>query len=200
MATLDQHIGTLMAPLQAQSAQLESIPGVERMAARDILAEMGMDLSRFGDAARLASWHGVWPGTQESAGKRPRGKTCKGNRYRRRVLVQWAWGARQTPPFLGRPLRHLEVRIGQKKAALALAHTIRVIVSHLLALGTSYAEARYDPWNPRQAARERQRAIKALERLGSTVTGERAASSSGRHRIASSSGRGLPCVPKKGRA
>jgi transposase len=66
------------------------------------------------------------------------------------------------------------IRIGKKKAALAIAHKILVIVYHLLALGTSY-ETRYDQWNPRQEAGERQRAIKALERLGYTVTVERAA-------------------------
>ena len=75
----------------------------------------------------------------------------------------------------GRTFRRLEVRIGKKKAALAIAHKILVIVYHLLALGTSYEETRYDQWNPRQEARERQRAIKALERLGYTVTVERAA-------------------------
>jgi hypothetical protein len=68
-----------------------------------------------------------------------------------------------------------EVRLGKKKAALAIAHKILVIVYHLLAAGTSYEETRYDQWNPRQEARERQRAIKALERLGYTVTVERAA-------------------------
>ena len=93
----------------------------------------------------------------------------------RRVLVQCAWGARKMPTFLGRTFRRLEVRIGKKKAALAIAHKILVIVYHLLALGTSHEEARYDQWNPRQEARERQRAIKALERLGYTVTVERAA-------------------------
>ena len=67
------------------------------------------------------------------------------------------------------------MRLSKKKAALAIAHKILVIVYHLLALGTSHEEARYDQWNPRQEARERQRAIKALERLGYTVTVERAA-------------------------
>ena len=66
-------------------------------------------------------------------------------------------------------------RIGKQKTARAIAHTILVIVSHLLALGTSYEETRYDQCNPRQEARERQRALKALERLGYTVTLERAA-------------------------
>jgi hypothetical protein len=175
IATLDQEIGALVAPLQAQIAQLDSIPGVDIIAARDILAEIGTDMSRFGDAARLASWAGVCPGNHESAGKRYRGKTRKGNRYLRRILVQCAWGARKTPAFLGRTFRRLEVRIGKKKAALAIAHKILVIVYHLLTLGTSYEEARYDQYNPRQEARERQRALKALERLGYTVTLERAA-------------------------
>ena len=84
------------------------------------------------------------PGHHERAGKRYRGTTCQGNRSLRRVVVPWAWGARQTPTFLGRTLRRLAVRLGKKKAALAIAHTIRVIVSHLLTLGTSYEEARYD--------------------------------------------------------
>jgi len=76
---------------------------------------------------------------------------------------------------LGRTFRRLEVRIGKKKAALAIAHKILVIVYHLLATGSCYEEARYDHYHPKQEARERQRAIKALERLGYTVIVERAA-------------------------
>src|SRR5262245_16036394 len=137
MATLDQQIGALVVPLQAQ---LDSIPGVDIIAARDILAEIGTDMRRFGDAAHLASWAGVCPGNHESAGKRYRGKTCKGNRYLRRVLVQWAWGARKTPTFLGRTFRRLEVRLGKKAAALAIAHKLLVIVYHLLADVACYEE------------------------------------------------------------
>jgi hypothetical protein len=82
-------------------------------------------------------------------------------------------------------LRRRDVRLGKKKAALAIAHTILVIVYHLLAEGTGYEEARYEQWNPRQEARERHRAIKALERLSSTVTVKRAASSSARRLLSS---------------
>jgi transposase len=166
MATLAQQLGELVAPMQAQLAQLDSMPGVDSLAARDILAEIGTAMRRFGDAARLASWAGVCPGNHESAGTRDRGKTCQGNRSLRRVLVPCAWGARKTPTCLGRTFRRLEVRIGKKKATRAIAHNILVIVSHLLALGTCDEEARDDQWNPRQEARERKRAIKALERLG----------------------------------
>jgi transposase len=175
IADLDRQIGELVAPMQAQIEQLDSIPGVDVTAARDMLAEIGTDMSRFGDGARLASWAGVCPGNNESGGKRHRGKTRKGNRYLRRVLVQCAWATRKTPTFLGRTFRRLEVRLGKKKAALAVAHKILVIVYYLLAEGTCYEEARYDHFGPKQEERERKRAIKALERPGYTVTVERAA-------------------------
>jgi transposase len=197
MAILDQQIGTLVAPLQQQIAPLESIPGVDIIAARDLIAEMGTDMSRFGDAARLASWAGVCPGNHASAGKRYRGKTRKGHRSLRRVFVHCAWGARKTPTFLGRTFRRLEVRLGKKKAALAIAHKMLVIVYHRLAAGTCYEETRDDQWNPKQEARERQRALKALERLGYTVTIERAASLLGEHLITASSVIGWPCVAKQ---
>jgi transposase len=99
-------------------------------------------MSRCGDAARLASWAGGCPGHHERAGKRYRGNTCTGHRSLRRVLVPCAWGARKTPTCLGRTLRRLDVRIGKKTAALAIAHPIRVIVYPLLTLGTSDEEAR----------------------------------------------------------
>ena len=77
---------------------------------------------------------------------------------------------RRTRPPPWQTFRRLEVRIGKKKAALAVAHKILVIVYHLLVEGTVYEEARYDPRSSKQEARERTRAIKALERLGYTVT------------------------------
>jgi transposase len=142
LAPLAPQSGARGAPWQAPIAPLDRMSGVDSTAARDSIAEMGTDLRRCGDAARLASWAGVGPGHHESAGQRYRGKTCTGNRSLRRVLVPWAWGARKTPPCLGRTLRRRAVRIGKKTAALAIAHTIRVIVSHLLTLGTSDEEAR----------------------------------------------------------
>ena len=108
-----------------------------------------------------------------------------------------AWGTRKTPTFLGRTFRRLEERIGKKKAALAIAHKILVIGYHLLATGSCYEEARYAHCHPKQEARERQRALKALERLGYTVTVERAASSPGWRLISSASVIGLPDGPKQ---
>jgi transposase len=175
IADLNQQIGDLVAPLAPQMEQLTSLPGVETTAARVILAEIGTDMSRFGADTRLASWAGMCPGNDESAGKRRGGRTRKGNRYLRRVLVQCAWAARKTPTYLGRTFRRLEARLGGKKAAMAVAHKILVIVYHLLAEGTCYDEERYDRLQPRREDQQRKRAVKALERLGYQVTLERVA-------------------------
>jgi transposase len=170
VAELDQQIGACVVPLQPQIAQLDSIPGVDQTAARAILAEIGTARPRFGSDTRLASWAGVCPGNNASAGKRRRGKSRRGHRYLRRVLVQCAWAARKTPTFLGRTFRRLEARWGGKKAARAVAQKILVLVSHLLAEGTFYDAERYERLQPRQEERPRKRAIKALEQLGYAVT------------------------------
>jgi transposase len=173
IADLDRHIGELMAPLAPQMERLTSIPGVETTAARAILAEIGTEMRHFGSAGRLASWAGVCPGNDESAGKRRSGRTRKGNRYLRRVLVQCVWAARKTLSFPGHTFRRLEGRLGGKKAAMAVAHKILVIGYHLLLEGMCYEEARYDRLQDRQEERQQKRAVKALERLGYRVTLER---------------------------
>ena len=175
IADLDQHIGELVAPLQPQLAQLDSIPGVDRIAAREMIAEIGVDMSRFGSAGRLAAWARVSPGNNESAGKRRSGRTGKGNRYLRRILVQCAWAARKTPTFLGRTFRRLEGRLGKKKAAVAIAHKILVLVYHLLAEGTYYDEQRYAHLQPQQENRWQRHAVETLERLGYRVVLEKIA-------------------------
>lgn len=170
IAELDQQIGELLAPLYPQIEQLISMPGVEATAARAILAEIGTDMTRFGSDARLASWAGVCPGNHESAGKRRRGRTRPGHRYLRRVLVPCAWAARTTSTFLGRTFRRLEARLDGKKAAMAIAHKILVIVYHLLAEGTLYDEERHNRLSPQQEERQRRRAVQALQALGYRVT------------------------------
>jgi transposase len=172
---LDDQLRVLVEPLMPQIEQLDSIPGVDVTAARDILGEIGTDMSRFGAASRLASWAKGSPGNNESAGKRRRGRTGKGNRYLRRILVQCAWSARKTPTFLGRTFRRLEARIGGKKAAVAVGHKILVLVYQLLGQGTVYEEQRYADQRPKQEEHARKRAIQVLERLGYSVTVERVA-------------------------
>jgi transposase len=93
---MDQQLHALLGPMAPQLEQLDSIPGVNEITARDILAEIGLDMRRFGSAERLAAWAGLSPGNNESAGKRRKGRTRRGNRYLRRVLVQCAWATRKT--------------------------------------------------------------------------------------------------------
>jgi transposase len=167
---LDARIGELVEQ-HAQSIELlTTIPGMSHTSARDVIGEIGLDMARFGSDKRLASWASLCPGNNESAGKRLRGKTRHGNKYLKRILTECAWGARDTSSFLGRTFRRLETRIGGKKAAIAVAHKILVVVYHVLSQGVAYDETRYDLPNPAKEDAARKRAVKALERLGFKVT------------------------------
>src|SRR2546430_6835397 len=122
--------------------QVHDRPGVDATAARAILGARGTDMSRLGSAARLASWAQGSPGHNARAGTRRPGRTGQGHRYMRRGRVQWAWAARQTSPLLGRTCRRLAARLGGKRAAVAVGHTMLVIVSHRLWQGPSAEEQR----------------------------------------------------------
>lgn len=174
-AEIAQALPERLSEVAPQREQLESLPGGSDRTARDIVAEIGLDRRRCGSAARLVAGAGWSPGKNDSAGKRRTGRTRQGNTDLRRVLVQWAWATRKTSTFLGRTCRRLEARWGSKKAALAVAPKILVIISPLLLEGTFYEEERYDRLLPRQEERERQRALKALERLGDAVPREKVA-------------------------
>lgn len=169
IAALDEQIREATEALAPQLEPLQSLPGVKAITARDILAEIGPDMRCFGSATRLASWAGVAPGNNESAGKRRQGRPRKGNRYLRRVLVPCAWAARKTPTFVGRTLRRLETRLGRKKAAMAVAHKILVLIYHGLMDGTFYDESRDDRHDAREEERDKKRAIAALKQLGYEV-------------------------------
>ena len=170
IAALDEQIRQATVPFAPQLEQLQSMPGIHAITARDIIAEIGADMSRFGSAKRLLSWAGMAPGNNDSAGKRRKGRSRKGNRYLRRVLVQCAWAARKTPTFIGRTFRRFESRLGRTKAAMAVAHKILVIIYHVLMDGTCYDESRYDRQDARQEERAKKRALAALESLGYNVT------------------------------
>ena len=170
IAALDEQRRVATASFTPQLEQLHSIPGIKAITARDIIAEIGADMRRCGSATRVSSWAGVSPGNNERAGKRRQGRTGKGNRSLRRVLVQCAWAARKTPTCIGRTFRRVESRLGRKKAAMAVAHKIVVILSHVLMDGTFYDESRSDRQDARQEERDKQRALAALERLGYHVT------------------------------
>jgi transposase len=177
IAARDEQRRSLGEPLLPQSEHLDRIPGVDAIAARDILGEMGTDMRRCGSAACLASWAKISPGNNASAGKRRPGRTGTGNRSVRRVLVHCAWAARKTSTFLGRTFRRLAARLGGKRAAVAVGYKIVVIMYHLLWQGTYYEEQRSTDQRPKQEERDGKRAIQALERRGYQGTVQRVASS-----------------------
>jgi transposase len=128
-------------PFAAVLALLVTIPGVDFRVAEVVVAEIGLDMSRFPTAGHLSSWAGLASGNHESAGKRRTGRTTPGNTWLKTALVQAAWGAfRAKKTRLSRKFRRISGNRGKKRAAVAVAHTILVIIYHLMKEGTTYQE------------------------------------------------------------
>lgn len=169
----DARIEEVMGPLQRQMIErLDEVPGFDRRTGQNVIAEIGIDMSRFPSARHLASWAGMCPGNDESAGKRRSGRTRKANRWLKAALSQAAWGAGRTrKSYFSQQHRRLTTRRGVKRATIAVAHSLLVVCYHLLRepdaaykdLGADYFERRKDP------DREAQRMVRRLERLGFTV-------------------------------
>ena len=128
-------------------------------------------MGQFGTAGRLASWTGMCPGNNESAGKRKSGKTTKGNRWLRATLVQVAWAASHTKDtYLAAQFRRLAARRGSKRALVALGHTILGIIFHVLRDQTTYRELRPNYFDQLDTTRLTRALVRRLERLGHQVT------------------------------
>lgn len=153
--------------------RLDTIPGVNETLAWVLLAELGVEMEQFPTAAQLASWAGMCPGNNESAGKRRSGRTRKGNRYLRVALVQAAWAASRTKEsYLRAQYQRLLKRRGQKKALVAVGHSLLVIIWHILKERTNYQELGGDYFVRRDEEKQKQRLIRQLEAMGLKVTVE----------------------------
>lgn len=177
---LDAAVDELMAPFAEAATYLLTIPGVGKRVAEVVVAEIGVDMTRFPTAGHLASWAGLCPGNHESAGKRRSGKARKGNAALRTALCEAAWAAGRTKGgYLPAQYRRFCRRFGKRnenKATFALAHTLIVIIWHILANGVDYQDLGDDYFDRRNDAAARQRyLISELENLGNTVTLEPAA-------------------------
>jgi transposase len=145
IARYAERIDAAMQPFGAAAGRLRGLPGVGPRAAEVIVAELGPDLEAFPTAGHLSSWAGLCPGNNESAGKRRSGKTTKGSPWLRTVLVQVAWAASHTKETIFSACYQRWIkRMGKKKALVALAHKLLVIIWHLLKKGTDYRE-HYSP-------------------------------------------------------
>lgn len=168
---VSQEVAERMGPFEAELVALDTIPGVGRWTAEVIIAEMGTDMSRFPSAGHLASWAGMCPGNQESAGKRKSGKTRKGSKWLRVALTEAAQAAgRGKGTYLSSQYHRLAARRGKKKAAIAVGHSILVIAYHILKDHTTYQDLGADYFDQRQPEMLQKRLVRRLEGLGFDVS------------------------------
>jgi transposase len=178
IAAVDARIEEQIAPFVQTVERLDEITGVGRIAAQVIVAEVGLDMSRFPTPNHLVSWARYAPGIKESAGrKKGNNSTGRGNPYLARVLGEAAIGASKTDTFLGERYRRIARRRGKKRAIVAVGRSILIIVWHLLSdpelryhdLGADHYDKRIGP------ERIKRNHVRQLEALGYTVTLEPAA-------------------------
>jgi transposase len=168
---LSEAIEEQIAPFEPAVALLSTIPGVKRRTAEVIIAETGGDMSAFPSAGHLASWAGVCPGNDESAGRRRSGKTRKGSKWLRAALAESAISAaRAKDTYLGAQYRRLHSRRGHRKALTAVGHSILTAAWHMLQSGEVYADLGGDYFMRRDPQRATRRLVAQLERLGHRVT------------------------------
>jgi transposase len=157
-------------PVQEVIDRLQTIPGVDWVTASGLMAEIGTNMQQFPSAQHLASWAGLCPGNEESAGKRLSSKTRKGNPWLRRVLCQAAWAASHTKnTYLSAQYHRLAARRGRKKAIIAIAHSILVIAYYLIARGQAYRDKGAHYFERINCEGRKRYLIKRLEHLGHTV-------------------------------
>ena len=173
LATLSEGIEAHLAPFAAEAARLQTIPGVKQRTLEAIVAEIGVDMGRFPTAGHLASWAGLCPGNNASAGKRRRGRSRKGDRWLKAALVEASLAAvRVRGCALGARYRRLCRHAGHNVAIVAVAHAILEIVWHLLTKQTTYRELGADYIDRRDKERIARRHVRLLEQLGYRVTAE----------------------------
>ena len=144
LAEIDAYLMAAMQPYAWAHGLLQTIPGIDQIAAALILIEIGDDMSRFGSPERLACWAALSPGNHESAGKRKSGRTRHGNNAIRRILCECANAARMTQSTLAAKYKRLMVRKSHKKAIVAVAHKVIRLIYVLLSRGQPYLDQAID--------------------------------------------------------
>jgi transposase len=164
-------IEELIAPFAEQVALLRTIPGVDRRTAEVLLAEIGPDMGRFPTAGHLASWAGMCPGNNESAGKHYSGRTRNGSKWLRDALVESAQAAaRSKNNYLAAHYTRLKGRRGHKRAVIAVGHSILIVAYHKLTRHQPYDDLGADYYLRRDEQAHARRLVRQLERLGYDVT------------------------------
>jgi transposase len=168
---LDAKVAELCLPFARVLAVLDQIPGVNQRVAQVIVAEVGLDMSRFKSAAQLASWAGMCPGNRESAGKQKSGRVRKGNRWLRQALVEAAWATSHTKQTsLAATYHRIKARRGGKRACLAVGHRILRMAYALLSDPRPFQEEGPDYYRAPDRDRVKDQLVRRLQKMGYAVT------------------------------
>jgi len=168
---LDDHVEVLMVSFVDARDRLDTIPGIGKRCAEIVIAEIGVDMNRFPTPGHLASWAGLCPGNNESAGKHKSTTTRSGNPWLTSALVEAAWAAIRTKDcYLAVRFQRIRKRRGEQRALIAVAHTLLIICWHLLAEETVYQELGADYLAGKdRPERRRKHLVAQLEKLGYDV-------------------------------
>lgn len=167
---VEKQIDQGLAPFSEQAGRLRKIPGVDRQTIAVVIGELGVDLSAFPSAQKLASWVGLCPGNNESAGRQKSSRCRHGNPYLRWVLMEAALGAARTRNSWFKSVFHrLNARRGYKRAAIAIAHKLLVVIYKMLTTGEEYREMATSPEQAKQKQREGKNLLRRLRGLGYQV-------------------------------
>ena len=167
---MDKIIDNYMEEYEKNKKKLEKIPGIGKRSAEIILAEIGQDMSRFPTAGHLCSWAGLCPGNNESAGKRRSGKTRKGNKTLKSILVECAGSAtKNRNSFLHSQYERIAIRRGKKRAKLAVAHSMLIAIYYMIKEDKEYQDLGSDFYNKFNKEKKANSYIKKLKELGYNV-------------------------------
>jgi transposase len=172
LESLEAEIEERLVPFEKATTLLESLPVVMEVAKAVVVAEIGVDMSRFPTAKHLASWAGLCPGNKVSGGKRLSGKSTKGEKYLRAVLCQLAWSlARSKTPNYFNALSHrIARRRGKKRAIVAVAQSLLVTISHMIRDNKPYQDLGPEHLEKLDADQVQRRAVMRLQQLGYEVS------------------------------
>jgi transposase len=171
IAQVQEQIERCLTSFEEPLQLLQTIPGVGAVAAAAILAEIGTDMSRFPSAGHLASWAGLCPTNKESAGKRLKGPMNRGNVWLRGIMGEVAWASvKRHATYFSAQFHRLARRRGRNKAIVAVAHSLLVVIYHVLQTRQPYAELGVDYFNRPDTGRIQRHHVRRLEQLGYTVT------------------------------
>ena len=169
ISVLDTMVKNYMTEYESAISAIDELPGIGRRSAEVILAEIGTDMNRFPSAAHISSWAGICPGNHQSAGKRKHGKTTKGNKVLKSILVECAKSARNVKgSYFSAQYQRIAARRGKNRATVAVAHSMLIAIYHVLKYGVPFRDLGADYYNSFNREHKIRGYLKRLQALGWT--------------------------------